>query len=47
MANTYTAHGTAVWYGKARVICEADTDGMAELIAKAMNAYEVIRKGKS
>lgn len=33
----YTAAGTAVWHGKTRVICEADTDGMAQYIASAIN----------
>lgn len=33
----YIAAGTAVWHGKTRVICEADTDGMAEYIVAALN----------
>lgn len=35
----YIAKGTAVWYGTSRVVCDADTDGMAQHIAAALNAY--------
>ena len=37
MSNLYSAAGTAVWYGKARIVCEADTDKMAQFIADALN----------
>lgn len=42
----YAASGTAVWYGTARVVCQADTDGMAKLIAKAMNAFAIEQQTK-
>lgn len=41
----YIAKGTAVWYGNARVVCDADTDGMAKHIADALNAYGKAKKG--
>jgi len=46
MTNPYSASGTAVWYGTGRVICQADTDGMAELIAQAMNAFAIEQQTK-
>ena len=36
----YSASGRAVWYRTSRVVCEADTDGMAQFIAAALNAYD-------
>lgn len=36
----YSTSGTAVWYGTSRVVCQADTDKMAQLIAAALNAYD-------
>lgn len=35
----YSTSGRAVWYGKSRIVCEADTDKMAQFIAAALNAY--------
>lgn len=45
MLMLYIAKGTAVWYGNARVVCDADTDGMAKHIADALNAYGKAKKG--
>jgi hypothetical protein len=36
----YSTSGLAVWYGTARIVCEADTDKMAQFIADALNAYD-------
>lgn len=33
----YSNAGCAVWYGKSRVVCEADTEAMAAFIAAALN----------
>jgi hypothetical protein len=37
MSKLFSATGTAVWYGTSRVVCEADTDKMAQFIADALN----------
>lgn len=33
----YTAKGEAIWLGKGRVICQADTDTAAQLVAAMLN----------
>jgi len=33
----YSNTGCDVWYGKSRVVCEADTEAMATFIAAALN----------